>query len=602
MVADVPLAQSVAHHPSFNGDLRPTTTAPASVKTDTEISERDISTVLWHWPLLLVLGAFLGTAFIIPVFTDAPVGDDWVYTRSVETLLRTGRLEILDLSVVTLVFQVFWGSFFSLILGISFGAMRLSTLLLVLFSGAAFYGLCRELGLERGRAALGAAAYLFNPLTFVLAYTFMTDGQFTALAVIATFLYVRGLNPSRLDPLFIILGSAVAALAFLTRQQGALIPLAVGCYLLLARRWRLDRDSLKLTLWVAGIPALAVGLYYLWLATVHGTPEQQELFAEKIITAGWDDTRLLIGRLTQIEMVYLGFFVLPIAAAVLPSINRWRLPVGWPGIALLLVWTGALLVGLRLFGESGRLMPYIPQFVGTHGVGPTDLHGGRQPVIDPSWRDALTTICAASLFVFILLISRRLDDTRPSPTKAAAGLVAAIALWQVLGILPPSFHFRNWIISVDRYLLPMVPFGIALLLWASRSLPLVRPIGWLVVGAYALFSVVATRDFVVFQGATWDMARTAIASGVPLTRLDAGASWDGYYLYEYSLANGIPQQTPSGPWWTNLFGPATDSSYIVASGPVAGYDPIFVREYSSWLHDEPQLMYLLRRHGVTGPP
>ena len=535
---------------------------------------------------------------MIPVFADAPVGDDWVYTRSVETLLRSGEIEILDLSVVTQVFQILWGSFFSLIFGISFGAMRLSTFVLVLFSGAAMYGLCRELGLARGRAALGTAAYLFNPLTFVLAFTFMTDGQFTALTVIAAFFYVYGLNPTRLDPLAIVIGSAVAALAFLTRQQGALIPLAVGCYLVLSRRWRFDRASVKLTIWVAAIPTITFVLFYLWLTNVHGTPEQQEVFAQKIIDAGWDDTRLLFSRMTHIEFIYLGFFVFPIALALIPGISRWRMPVRWPGIAFLLGGTALLLVGLRLFGEAGRTMPYIPQFVGVHGVGPTDLYGGRSYLLDVDQRDVLTTLCAAAAFVFVLLIARRLDDPRKTPPRAAAALVAAIAIWQVIGILPPSFHFRNWIISVDRYLLPMVPFGIALLLWASRDVPLVRPLGWLAVVAYALFSIVATRDFLVFQDATWAMARTAIEAGVPLTQLDGGASWDGYHLYEYSLANGITQQTRGGPWWTNLFGPATDSTYIVASNVISGYDPIFVREYSSWLHDEPQRMYLLHRQGA----
>src|SRR5215204_3637557 len=161
-----------------------------AIDQDAAAPASGVAALLWHWPLLLVLGAFLGTAAVIPVFADAPVGDDWVYTRSVETLLRSGEIEILDLSVVTQVFQILWGSFFSLIFGISFGAMRLSTFVLVLFSGAAMYGLCRELGLARGRAALGTAAYLFNPLTFVLAFTFMTDGQFTALTVIAAFFYV----------------------------------------------------------------------------------------------------------------------------------------------------------------------------------------------------------------------------------------------------------------------------------------------------------------------------------------------------------------------------------------------------------------------------
>jgi len=569
------------------------------VTRDSETAATDVAWLLWHWPLFVVLGAFLGTLGLIPVFVDAPVGDDWVYTRSVETLLRSGEIEILDLSVVTLLFQILWGSFFSLVLGTSFGAMRLSTFVLVLFSGAAMYGLCRELGLARGRAALGTAAYLFNPLTFVLAFTFMTDGQFTALTLIAAYFYVHGLNPTRIDPLAIVVGSAVAALAFLTRQQGALIPLAIGCYLVVARRWRFDRASVRLTIWVAAIPAITFGLFYLWLTNVHGTPEQQSVFAEKIISAGWDDTRLLFARMTHIEFTYLGFFLLPIALAVIPGIARWRMPIRWPGIALLLGGTAVLLVGLRLFGESGRIMPYIPQFVGGHGVGPTDLYGGRPSMLGVDRREVLTTLCAASAFVFVLLVARRLDDQRRTPQRAAAALVAAIAIWQVIGILPPSFHFRNWIISVDRYLLPMVPFGIALLLWASRDVALVRPLGWLVVSAYALFSVVSTRDYLVFQDATWAMSRTAIEAGVPLTKLDGGASWDGYHLYEYSLANEITQQTRGGPWWTHLFGPATDSTYVVATGVITGYDPIFVREYSSWLHDEPQLMYLLRRQGAA---
>jgi hypothetical protein len=33
-----------------------------------------------------------------------------------------------------------------------------------------------------------------------------------------------------------------------------------------------------------------------------------------------------------------------------------------------------------------------------------------------------------------------------------------IGLGQISGIMPPSYHFRTWIISVDRYLLPLVPF------------------------------------------------------------------------------------------------------------------------------------------------
>ena len=58
----------------------------------------------------------LGTAFEqhLPV----AIGDDWVYARSVEILIRQHELRILDLSVVTLVFQVVWGAFFATIFGV----------------------------------------------------------------------------------------------------------------------------------------------------------------------------------------------------------------------------------------------------------------------------------------------------------------------------------------------------------------------------------------------------------------------------------------------------------------------------------------------------
>ncbi len=112
--------------------------------------------------------------------------------RSVEILVREGQLHILDLSVVTLLFQVAWGSLFASFLGLSFGVVRLSTFVMVLLGGLATYGLCRELQIARIPSALAAAAYLFNPLSFVLTYTFMSDPHFTALLVIATYGYVRG--------------------------------------------------------------------------------------------------------------------------------------------------------------------------------------------------------------------------------------------------------------------------------------------------------------------------------------------------------------------------------------------------------------------------
>lgn len=169
-------------------------------------------------------------------------------------------------------------------------------------------------------------------------------------------------------------------------------------------------------------------------------------------------------------------------------------------------------------------------------------------------------------------------------------------------MLPASFAFRNWTISLDRYLLPILPFGIVLTLWALRDVRLVTPFAWIVIAAYAALAVAGTRDFLVFQDATWALARQANAMGIPNERLDAGSSWDGYHLWEYSQANGIVARTNKGPWWVYLFAPATDSSYVVSGSRLRGYHLVVRIPYSSWLERRPLYLYLLRRPDVAGPP
>ncbi len=559
-----------------------------------------------HRAIAAVLAAYAASALIMPTMTATPVSDDWVYARSVEILLRQGELRILDLSVVTLVFQVLWGGLFAGLFGLSFGALRLSTVVLMFLSGIACYGLCRELALDRGRSALAAAAYLFNPLAFVLGFSFMTDPQFTALLVIATFFYARGLQSGETGERALLAGSMVAALAFLVRQQGALIPFAVVVYLVLSRRLRIwphpDRRGVALFARVVAIPAVATVLYYLWLVFVHGVPIQQESFSHSVIKAGWGGSWQLIERLTVIEAMYAGFFILPIAAAAIVGLPRlWhvRTPLGW---TMLAAWGALLAAGLVIFGQDGRRWPYIPQFVGVSGLGPNDLEGGGRPwVVNSATLEWLTGACAAGALLFGLALCRNVGAAR-TRDGAKAGLVLTVGLWQVVGVLPPSYHFRNWIISVDRYLLPLLPFVVCLGLWALRDVRLAMPIAWLGVAAFAFISIAGTRDFLVFQDATWDLARAANAAGVINTRLDAGSSWDGYHLWEYSHANRIPQRTPGGAWWTNLFAPATDSSYVVSTAPLPGYDLLALVEYSTWLDGDPTYLYLLRRWGVTGPP
>jgi 4-amino-4-deoxy-L-arabinose transferase-like glycosyltransferase len=554
-----------------------------------------------HWPVLAVVAVFLATMTVVPVFANAPSTDDWVYSRSVEILVDQGRLEVHDLTVVTLIFQVIWGAIFSLIFGTSFGAMRLSTVILVAASIPAVYGICRLLGVGQHRAVLGAAIYAFNPLTFALAFTFMSDPQFTALMIISVFWYVRGFQLGPAGVRSTLIGSVFAALAFLTRQQGLLVPLAIGVYLAGSGQWRPNREGMIAASRIAGIPFASLVLYTLWLMFVNGTPEQQGAFLTQIQEAGVDGSVVLFNLMTYIELAYVGLFVLPITLSLFGALRSWRLADYWTGLPVLAAWFTILVLGAIIFTDDGRRMPYIQQFLGLHGVGPTDILGGRPIAGGQKWTILATVVSILSAAIYGLFLARAVSLCRTQQHPAAV-MVGVIALFQVAGILPPSYHFREWIISVDRYLLPLVPLSVCLLLWAIRDVTLNTVRAWTLTGIIALFSVVATRDCLVFQDATWDTAAHAIEIGVPLTQLDAGASWDGYHLYEFSESNGITQRTPGGPWWTDLFGPATDSTYIVSTVPIPGYVPIMQREYSSWLHREPTYLYLSQKASVPSPP
>jgi hypothetical protein len=248
-------------------------------------------------------------------------------------------------------------------------------------------------------------------------------------------------------------------------------------------------------------------------------------------------------------------------------------------------------------------MPYIPQYLGPGGLGPADLIGQRPWLVSWQLLDLLTAVCTLSSLILAMLVARRLTARAgPDPSRTVAVVVLLILAGQAVGVFPPSFHFRDWIISVDRYLLPLLPLAACLGVWAVDRLPWSQTGAWLVLSGLALLSIAGTRDLLVFQQATWSLASEAHAGGIPLTRIDGGAAWDGYYLYEYSVANGLDQQTRGGPWWTDLFGPATTSDYVVATVPVEGYDIVAQRTVSSWLAGQPPSLFLLRRDRYAGPP
>lgn len=550
------------------------------------------------WPVIAVFATYIASLFIVPTLAPVGISDDWTYARSVEYLVWDGRFHILSVAAATQVFQLFWGALFAELFGMSFGALRLSTITLVLLSGVAFYGICRELKVSPQRSALGTAVYLFNPILFALSYSFMSDPHFLSLMVISAYGYVRGLRPGVDGKRATLLGSVVAGLACLQRPHGALIPLAVMTYLVLARRVRLDRTSVFQTARVVAIPALTFLGYYLLIS--RGLPSQQGYFLDEAKAAGVDETWLLVKRLTVIELVYVGLFILPIVAAAIPAFNELTRLDRLKQWLLVLSWEAILIGGVVWFADENRWMPYIPHFFGRSGPGSTDLRGSRPELAGTDTWVVFTVICLVASFLFIVAVSRSM--TRPAaPDRAAVGMVVALVAWQAVGAIPPSLLFRNWIISLDRYILPIMPFTIVLILWALNPVRIWSGVAWLVVAFVTLFSIAGTRDALVFQEKVWSLARQLNQQGVANTSLDAGYAWDAYHLWEYGVANGIPGKQFTGTWWTDVYAPATDSTFIIASSPQPGYVVLSQHPYSSWLQVDQHYLYVMQREPEPSP-
>ncbi|MGQ0805188.1 MAG: ArnT family glycosyltransferase [Actinomycetota bacterium] len=557
-----------------------------------------------HPVLTVVVAVYALSCVVVPVRTNVSVSDDWVYIRQAHDLAFHGDLHVPDQAAANAVFDIVWGAAFARVLGSAFWVLRLSSIVLTLAGGFAFYWLCRRLGADRTLSGLATGLFLFNPLVYVLTFTFMTDAHFMALLVIATACYARGLGDDALAARWTWVGSAVAGLAYLSRQQGLLIPAAVVGFLVVSRRVRADRAGVRGLVRAAGVPALVVVGHRVWLELANGVPGAQEDFLDVVRDSGVRETALLVERLTYIEIMYIGLFTLPLVAGLALGVRhvvRRMPPGGWLAFC---AWLSIVVAGLALFTQDLRRMPYLQNWFTASGLGAHDLIGGRPPFMTLGMANRLTQVTAVAAVGAGFVVIRAMAD-RATTRRAEAGLVGALLLAMVLGILAPSFQYRTVSSSpsLDRYLLPIIPLALALVVWAAQGIRWSRVLVGVGVAAAVVFSVVGTRDFLVFHRELWSVARGLNAQGVSNAELDAGAGWDRYY--RAGRTTGVERDPDLHiPWWVVDIGPIylTDSTYVIATTPLDGYEVVRRVPYSSILQTRDADLLVLRREREDDRP
>ena len=479
---------------------------------------------------LIVLITALPVVGLRPL-QNVPFIDDWTYAWSVEHLLRTGELKVLDWAVSLNVAQVLWGALFCAPFGFSFTALRLSTWVA---SVLALVGLCtllRELGASRRDTLMGVALVYFYPVYFILSFSFMTDIPFVAMVIWFFAALLRAIKRDSVRSL----GAALlfACLAVAIRPVGVFL----SGVLLLAPRlpstgWRPRLQRLAIA--TAPVVVLAILMLTREELTVHRADLTW-------ILSSWPWRRahqwlVLEGLPTSFSMnalVVTGVLGSALWPLALGSLSRENVRAALP-VALLVaaVLSGELLV------REWAAAPLDPEFTWSlRELGATErlVPPWMPPRMLLGWALAATAVAAFLLALALVPLLRR----RP-PGEAS------ILAWGALGYFVLSSAL--WL-SYDRYALPLVVLVAALRL---GTVGIRRP-GLALAGVVmlAIVSGVGTWDHLRYSQALWDAVGWARRAGIEERELDGGYVVNGWLQYAHpEHAARAPNGDVRVPWIT----------------------------------------------------
>ena len=498
-------------------------------------------------PGTILLFAYFATGIALRLFADVPLHDDWTYAWSVEHFLKTRKLQVLDWSIHYPLAQILWGALFCLPFGFSFSALRVSTVVLAWLGSLALYGTLREVGRARTESLIASLVLIFNPVFYLLSFSFMTDVPFVSVSNIAFFFIVRGFSRRNMFDLWI--GCSFGVVGFFVRQLAIAIPGAVLLYVMFEPSFR-SRQYL--------LPPLVTSLLicftpYLIAHTMGLT--SQYTGREWVLDKWLHQPELGIPGLVRI-MMHSGLALFPMTMPLMGSYYR-RLRF-WCVLGLLLLLTGCAILftpeipkpldgmwNLIALGKERRLLRGLPD-----------------PDFLPSWLNY--PLLAFSLFSFAGIVIKVIDVAR---VEKPLRLLFWYAVSQ-FGLIMVVWLFDAW--GSDRYSIVLLPPLIALVAGQQlRSKITAAGIAALFVIAMVVTWSETQNNRAASEALAWLRNR-----GIPFSDIDAGYALDGWYLYAHP-ENLAPGQIPERdvPFVTTN----ERRPYVIATAPLEGYK--MLRDY-----------------------
>lgn len=467
--------------------------------------------------IILVVG-MLVILFVGP-YGDFPLNDDWRYGYMVRSLAEGQGFALNSEIAPTLLLQAVWGYLFVWLGGeFSFSLLRISTLILGVVGLWGLHKILRDFGDEQS-VWRGVALLAFNPIFFVLAFSFMTDVPFLSLCILSIYGYWHFLHTG--EGRFRWMGAIMALLALWIRQPGILIILTfeglwIWQQLRYPGRWGYS----------IGFILLALGSYFLidlWVKPGLGLEANYIKVEMEYLTKVWTQPIEFFFDLSTrflMAVFYMGLFFLPLAFQIVQRFfDRMRRPrLFFAGLVVL-----NLGVALGAWLWLGRFFPYGGNVFFNWGLGPMLLHDTYPLGMPPPDRMPEGVLFFIGLLaqlngslLFVLLVRHLIIRSRDSVN------------WFFVIILVLYFGAMAVFSFFDRHLLLI--FFLLILLTYRMKLWKFEEGQWVYTLAFSLmsiFAMLATKDYLSWNQTVTQARQELIESGVPTQEIDAGLAING---------------------------------------------------------------------------
>jgi hypothetical protein len=552
--------------------------------------------------LFILFALWSISLIVVNPIGNFPLNDDWSFALTVNYLLQHGEYRPTGWASMPLITNALWGSLFCLPAGFSFNALRGSTLVAALIGIGGMYWLIRELRLPRWLAIVAALTLGFNPLYYLLANTFMTDVLYTALQILAAAFFARHLRSAAHADL--IIGTALALAATLSRQLALAVPLAFAVSLVLTHGF--NRATLLRAVIPAAVCITALAAFEHWLAA-----------AGRLSPMYYQNTNFLLQMLATPKVLilaliansygvalYLGLFLFPVLLII--TANSWRIDKGRTK-TLLSIATATVFAATGILYGGRVLMPLMGNVMQAPGIGPFTLrdayilHTSNLPELPASFWLAVTAIGMAGSILLLAAVLRALGKLRgfrfgKMAEHEAAGffllLSAAAYLLPLLASIP-----------CDRYLIPALPLfmaGFFALLYPrlQPNSPQLnqKPLRYSVLAVIVVFfgfAILSAKDYLAWNRLRWEATRDLARNhGATVAEIDGGLEFNGLYAYDPDY-----QKTPDKSWWW-----VQDDAYLISFKPLLGYTVLKEYTYTHWLPYYQGKVLALKRDSAQNTP